>query len=59
MGEEYDPSQPSKYVTYLDANNLYGWGMSKPLPTGNFNWMENLNNLRKLSCILEVDLEYS
>ena len=30
MGEDYDPSQPSKYVTYLDANNLYGWAMSKP-----------------------------
>ena len=24
MGQEYDPSQPSKYITYLDANNLYG-----------------------------------
>ena len=59
MGEEYDPSQPAKYVTYLDANNLYGWAMSKPLPTGNFNWMENCNNWRKLPCILEVDLEYS
>ena len=44
MGEECDPSQPSKYITYLDANNLYGWAMSKPLPTGNFKWMENLNN---------------
>ena len=22
MGEEYDPSQPSKYITYVDANNL-------------------------------------
>ena len=58
MGEEYDPSQPSKYVTYLDANNLYGWAMSKPLPTGNFMWMKNLNNWRNRSCILEVDLEY-
>ena len=59
MGEEYDPSQPSTYVTYLDANNLYGWAMSKPLPTGDFKWMQNFNNWRKLPCILEVDLEYS
>ena len=58
LGEEYDPSQPSKYITYLDANNLYGWAMSKPLPTGNFKWMKNLNNWRNRSCILEVDLEY-
>ena len=59
MGEEYDPSQPSKYVTYLDANNLYGWAMSKPLPTGNFKWMENFNDWRNRPCILEVDLVYS
>ena len=32
--------------------------MSKPLPTGNFKWMKNLNNWRNRSCILEVDLEY-
>ena len=24
MGEKYEPSQPSKYLAYLDANNLYG-----------------------------------
>ena len=58
LGEEYDPSQPSKYITYLDANNLYGWAMSKPLPTGNFKWMKNTNNWRNRPCILEVDLEY-
>ena len=58
MGEEYDPSQPSKYITYLDANNLYGWAMSKPLPIGNFMWINNLNKWRNRSCILEVDLEY-
>ena len=49
----------SKYVTYLDANNLYGWAMSKPLPTGNFKWMENFNDWRNRPCILEVDLVYS
>ena len=58
MGEEYDPSQPSKYITYLDANNLYGWAMSKPLPISNFKWMKNLNNWRNRPCILEVDSEY-
>ena len=24
---------------YLDANNLYGWGMSQSLPKSNFRWM--------------------
>ena len=40
MEEKYDPDQPSKYITYLDANNLYGWAMMKPLPVGDFEWME-------------------
>jgi len=34
--EGYDPSQPNSYITYLDANNLYGTAMSEPLPVGNF-----------------------
>ena len=45
-------------LKYLDANNLYGWAMSKSLPICNFMWMKNLNNWRNRSCILEVDLEY-
>ena len=34
--QEYDPLIPSKYIAYLDANNLYGWAMSKKLPTHGF-----------------------
>jgi hypothetical protein len=34
----YDPSKPSSYILYLDANNLYGWAMSQYLPTGNYEW---------------------
>ena len=37
---EYDSSKPSRYLQYLDANNLYGWAMSQPLPTGKFRWIE-------------------
>ena len=60
MGEGYDSNKPSKYIQYFDANNLYGWAMSKPLPTREFKWMneEELEDWRSFSCILEVDLEY-
>ena len=60
MGDSFDSSKPSKYVQYLDANNLYGWAISKSLPTHGFKWMEEdkRNNWKNYSCILEVDLEY-
>ena len=40
MGDRFDNREPSKYITYLDANNLYGWAMSKSLPTHGFKWMK-------------------
>ena len=40
MGSEYDPSHPTNYLQYLDSNNIYGWAMSQPLPTGGFHWVE-------------------
>ena len=36
MGEEYKPNEKTKYLQYLDANNLYGWVTSQPLPMGGF-----------------------
>ena len=61
MGKSFIEREPSKYITFLDANNLYGWAMSKPLPTHGFKWMKvsELETWEKHSCILEVDLEYS
>ena len=63
MEEKYDESKPDKYITYLDANNLYGWAMCKKLPTDDFKWMneKELLNWRTTDggCILKVDLEYS
>ena len=58
--KDYDPDQPTKYISYLDANNLYGWAMCKPLPTKGFRWMtkEELKDWKSMPCILEVDLEY-
>ena len=65
---EYDEKAPSKYIMYLDANNLYGWAMSQYLPTGGFKWLTekqinkiNLaqyNEYSNKGLILEVDLEY-
>ena len=64
----YDEKAPSKYIMYLDANNLYGWAMSQYLPTGGFRWMneKQINNINlakyeedsKKGLILEVNLEY-
>ena len=65
--EGYDPEQPTSYITYLDANNLYGWAMSLPLPKKNFHWKrvmpteEQIMKMKwnsKKGWILEVDLEY-
>ena len=39
MGDSYDPSKESKYIQYWDANALYSWAISKPLPTHGFEWM--------------------
>ena len=60
MGDKFNLSEPSKYIQYLDANNLYGAAMSMKLPTHGFKWMNDkeLTAWRKYPCILEVDLEY-
>ena len=65
---KYDKNKPSKYIMYLDANNLYGWAMSQYLPTGGFKWLTekqiNKINLAQYNedsnkgLLIEVDLEY-
>ena len=61
----YDPKQESKHIIYLDANNFYGYAMSKFFPTSGFKWIDpkefDLNKYTSNSskgCVLEVDLEY-
>ena len=39
--KNYNSTKPSSYLMYVDANNLYGYAMSKKLPTGDFQWMED------------------
>ena len=50
--KNYDEKAPSKYIMYLDANNLYGWAMSQFLPTGNFKlkkptWVNTQKTVKK------------
>ena len=72
MDYEYDRSKPTEYLQYLDANNLYGWAMSQPLPTGEFRWVDIREDLKPTEAIdmlvknsdcgygylLEVDVQY-
>ena len=69
MGDLLNPEEESSYLQYLDANNLYGWAMSQPLPTGGFKWVKNVEKLtaKKIAnlvkrngkgYLLEVDVEY-
>ena len=65
---DYDPTSEQNHIVYLDVNNLYGYAMSKPLPLGDFEWIDLTDvTLQQLleECkengklmILEVDLIY-
>ena len=66
--KDYDSSEKSIYIIYLDTNNSYGWGMSQYLLYGGFKWLNqkeidkfDVNSISENSSngyILEVDLEY-
>lgn len=69
--KDFNPELSSKYLIYLDANNLYGWAMCNKLPTGDFKWLTTVPSnvdryqhfLKELNesqygYILEVDLDY-
>ena len=38
--KSYNNNEESSYIQYLDANNLYGWAMSKNLPANGFKWLD-------------------
>ena len=68
--KNYHKRIESSYLTYLDANNLYGWEMSQKLPVNGFMWyndylsdfIEGFTKNYDEKCdegyFLEVDIEY-
>ena len=66
--DDCESSKEKKSIIYWDANNLYGWGMSNPLPYGEFNWLsekeinkldlDSISENSPIGYFLEVDLEY-
>ena len=65
MGSKFNPNEKVNYLQYLDANNLYVWAMSQPLPARGFKWTkvkpEEISKLSKLEnkgYLLEVDVKY-
>ena len=66
--KRYGVDKPNKYITYLDANKLYGWAVSQYLLYSGFKWLSpkdinrfDVNSTSENSsdgCISEVGLEY-
>ena len=66
--ECYGSGKESKYINYLDANNLYGYAKSHYLPYSEFKWLNQkeisefclsyIKENSSIGYILEVDLEY-
>ena len=71
--KSYNNNEESSYIQYLNANNLYGWVMSKKLPTNGFKlldsnktaehvineeFIKNSNENDIKGYILEVDVKY-
>ena len=65
----YDEDKESSYIPDFDANNLYGWAMSQPLPIDGFKWVKKVSKIDEYfiknygensdkGYIFEVDIEY-
>ena len=64
--KDYDNNTISSYLSYLDANNLYGLAMCMKLPYGNLKWCNDIQSTddvmkyedNDVGYFLEVDLHY-
>ena len=64
----YNSEKPNTFITYQDANNLYGHAMVQSLPISHFKWLSDrdiqafnvmsIHDEADMGYILEVDLEY-
>ena len=68
--KNYDKNKESSFLIYVDANNLYGWTMTKKLQVGSFKWVDDLSMFTEdfiksydeegdVGYLLVVDVEYS
>ena len=55
MGNLYQPNDPSSFIFNFDANNLYGWAQSQPLPVGELRWITKAG-LRDMEESLQTQL---
>jgi hypothetical protein len=65
-----NPNEPTSYIAYYDANNLYGWAMTQSMPYGGFRWIspeefilrsyeELCSNQLEKGYIVECDIAYN
>jgi len=41
--EDYDKDMDNTFISDLDANNLYGDAMNRPLPYKDFKWVDSIS----------------
>ena len=67
--KNYNKNKESSFLMYVDANNLYGWAISKKLPVDGFKWVDNISMFTEdfiksydekgdVGYLLAVDIEY-
>ena len=67
--KNYGKNKESSFLTYVDANNLYRWAMSKKLYVDGFKWVDDLSMFTEdfiknydeegdVGYLLVVDIEY-
>ena len=65
----YNKDEEKSFLQYDDANNIYRWAMSHPLPVDDFKWVKNVSKIDEdfvknydedsdKGYILEIDVEY-